>query len=349
MKKIAVFNHKGGVSKTTTTFHLGWALSNIGKKVILVDADSQCNLTLYALGFTKYANFYESGNQNNINDALKPAYKSEPNLIDAVDCLEIRDKLFLLPGHIDFSENEVQLGVSMQLGGTFGTMRNLPGAFNYLMKIIGAKYNADFILIDMNPSLSAINQDILFSSDFFLIPTSPDYFSIMSIKSLAKVLPNWERWAKTARSFFSDSTYPFEQSQTRFLGYTVNDFNLSTHGAKPSYTFQKIMQQISDEVKNSLIPALEQNDMLLMDEIYKQAYENMQNVSNKDNIKYFDYYCLAQISNFNKLIGLSNQKGIPVFELKETEINFKGQYGTLHWFKFLYNAFAKRILELTGN
>ncbi len=44
VQKIALFNHKGEVSKTTTTFHLGWTLANKGKRVILVDADPQCNL-----------------------------------------------------------------------------------------------------------------------------------------------------------------------------------------------------------------------------------------------------------------------------------------------------------------
>jgi len=39
MKKIAIFNHKGGVSKTTTAFNLGWKLSRENKKVLLVDAD----------------------------------------------------------------------------------------------------------------------------------------------------------------------------------------------------------------------------------------------------------------------------------------------------------------------
>ena len=50
--KIVLFNHKGGVSKTTTTFNLGWMLASKGKKVILVDTDPQCNLTGMVLGFS---------------------------------------------------------------------------------------------------------------------------------------------------------------------------------------------------------------------------------------------------------------------------------------------------------
>jgi len=52
-KQIALFNHKGGVSKTTTTFNLGWMLAKKGKRVIIVDCDPQCNLTGMVLGFKK--------------------------------------------------------------------------------------------------------------------------------------------------------------------------------------------------------------------------------------------------------------------------------------------------------
>lgn len=44
-KIIELFNHKGGVSKITTTFHLAWKLTQKNKKVLVVDGDSQCNLT----------------------------------------------------------------------------------------------------------------------------------------------------------------------------------------------------------------------------------------------------------------------------------------------------------------
>ena len=49
MKSISVFNNKGGVGKTTLTYHLGHALSEMGYKVLLIDADPQCNLTIYSL------------------------------------------------------------------------------------------------------------------------------------------------------------------------------------------------------------------------------------------------------------------------------------------------------------
>lgn len=42
---ISLFNHKGGVSKTTTAFNLGWSMADRGKKVLVVDGDPQCNLT----------------------------------------------------------------------------------------------------------------------------------------------------------------------------------------------------------------------------------------------------------------------------------------------------------------
>jgi len=50
-KIINFFNHKGGVSKTTTVFNLSWMLASMGKRVVIADFDPQCNLTGMVLGY----------------------------------------------------------------------------------------------------------------------------------------------------------------------------------------------------------------------------------------------------------------------------------------------------------
>lgn len=90
VKKIALFNHKGGVSKTTTTFNLGWMLASKGKRVILVDTDPQCNLTGMVLGFSTLMQLEEVYSKNqHIKAGLAPAFESQPKLIDAVECIPI--------------------------------------------------------------------------------------------------------------------------------------------------------------------------------------------------------------------------------------------------------------------
>ncbi|MGG5210887.1 ParA family protein [Chryseobacterium sp. MIQD13] len=347
MKKIAIFNHKGGVSKTTTTFNLGWMLTKLGKRVLLVDADSQCNLSLYTIGNKRYEELLDDSYKHNIKDALEPAFKARPKLIEAIDCLNPKsnEKLFLLPGHLDLTEYEVALGVSFQLSNALGTLKNLPGSFNYLIEKTAAKYNIDYVLIDMNPSLSSINQDLFISSDYFLVPTSPDLFSLMAINSLARILPQWERWALTARPIFSDSEYPLPETSPKFLGYTINDFNLSS--GMPSSSFIKIMNRISDAVHNGLVPELAKVNLTLDQEKYHKASRLNNKLKSQREI---DKYCLGEISNFNKLIALSNTLSIPIYNIDPKRANLGvSQERTLNWFNLLYKTIAEKIIILTKN
>ncbi len=346
MKVISVFNHKGGVSKTTSTFNVGWMLARKGKRVLIVDADSQCNLTLYALGLSQFERFYEQNSANNIKDALDPAFKAKPKLIEAIDCPRVQRnaRLFLLPGHLDFTEYEVAMGVSFQLSNAFGTMKNLPGAFSYLIRKTAQKYEIDFALIDLNPSLSAINQDIVISSDYFFVPTSPDMFSLMAMRSLARILPAWEKWAKSARKIFSDAEYPLPVDTPKFLGYTINDFNLSE--GSPTHSFQVIMDRISSCVDEDLVPNLKAEGMLLRDELYIKAAGLNETLRSQREI---GKYCLGEISNFNKLIAISNKLSIPIFELDPERLPYGGQKKTLNWFKALFDTLASKLLILTAS
>jgi chromosome partitioning protein len=129
---LCMFNHKGGVSKTTTSYNLGWMLTEKGKRVILVDADSQCNLTNIVIGEDEFEQFYFDHPERNLKNALSPAFGAKPVMLEAIDCVEARgnENLLLVPGSFELSEYEVSLGVSFTLSETMITLKNLPGSKN---------------------------------------------------------------------------------------------------------------------------------------------------------------------------------------------------------------------------
>ena len=90
-KIISLFNHKGGVSKTTTTFHLGWMLAILGKRVMIVDTDPQCNLTGMCISNThnvEIEELYQSG-VSNIRSILSPVFDGKPEPLSAANCIHL--------------------------------------------------------------------------------------------------------------------------------------------------------------------------------------------------------------------------------------------------------------------
>ena len=358
--QIALFNHKGGVGKTTTTFNLGWMLANKGKKVIIVDCDPQCNLTGMVLGFKDAEDFdsmYASDAVTNIRDGLSPAFESRPVLIEAVDCAPIKGQpnMHLLPGHIGLAEYEVTLGVAQQLSGTLVTLQNLPGALHYLFSKTAEKYNADFILVDMSPSLGPINQNLLTTSDYFIVPMFPDYFSAMATESLASILPKWAAWAKHGKTLptLRDAIYPFPDKCPKFLGTIIQNFRVKK-GA-PAAAFQRWIDQIKKGVQTKLIPVLSENDMLLPDELYQEASEIgpdsiQQSLFFEDTVS----QPVLQLSDFNTLIALSQEYKAPVFDLSDAQLGKEGivlekMRTSMNKFRDLFSDGADRIITLTEN
>ena len=344
-KQIALFNHKGGVSKTTTAFNLGWMLASKGKKVILADCDPQCNLTGMVLGFKDAEDFesvYESKEEvRNIRDGLAPAFESRPIPIEHVVCEPIKGQgnLHLLPGHIGLAEYEVTLGIAQELSGSLVTLQNLPGSLHHLFSITAKKYDADFVLVDMSPSLGPINQNLLMTSDYFIIPMMPDYFSVMATDSLASILPKWSSWAKQAKELkvLKDATYPFPNKTPKFLGIIIQKFR-PRKGQTPSAAFQKWIDKIEKGTKTKLIPMLREHDMLLPSEIYDQLGHQIDQP-------------LLQMSDFNSLVALSQEHKAPIFDLTDEQL---GQQGvvlettkkSMRQFKKLYAKGADQIIKL---
>jgi cellulose biosynthesis protein BcsQ len=345
--KLALFNHKGGVSKTTTTFHLGWMLASAGHRVVLVDADPQCNLTGMILGLqgeAEFQRFYQNEVERNIRSGLAPAFESQPVPIGPVECVPVEgcEGLFLLPGHIGLSEWEVVLGMAQELSATLQTLQNLPGSLAYLLDRTAEKYSADFVLVDMNPSLSSFNQNLLMTSDYFLVPSSPDYFSLMAIESLSVVLPRWHAWSMRAQAnpVLQQATYPFPKVAPRFLGTIIQKYR--PRKGSPTEGFQKWIDLIGEKVSNPLLPALEKAHMALPDTTYARVPGLAPAM------------CLAQIADFNTLIAKSQEARVPVFALTEEQLGhvgivLEGDIAKREEFLKVYSQLADRIETLMGD
>jgi cellulose biosynthesis protein BcsQ len=342
-KTIALFNHKGGVSKTTTTFNLAWMLADKGKRVVMVDTDPQCNLTGLILGET-LDDFYTSNPTQNIHAALAPAFLSQPREITTVPCVPVsgREGLLLLPGHVNLSEYEVTLGIAQELAGSIQTLKNLPGAFHYLVTKVAEANGADFVLIDMSPSLGSLNQNVLTSSDAFLVPTSPDYFSLMAIDSLSAVLPRWAEWARRAHASetLRTAAYPFPEFSLKFLGTVVQKYRPRLGGA--TVGFQSWIDRINSAVKDKLFSQLQAYGLTLTLDDYQAVGNSPANS-----------FCLAQIPDFNTLVATSQSHRTPVFALTDAMFGHVGRVleqdrvkrGEFH---DLFSALADRVIALAA-
>jgi len=375
-KIISVFNHKGGVSKTTTTFNLAWMLAQMGKRVIMVDADPQCNLTGVTLGLNpewpedddvatdindsesvhfahtqdNAQDFWKENFERTLFGALKPAFDSEPRVLQAVDCLPVdgREGLFLLPGHLRLGEYEVALGIAQELAGSMSALRNLPGAIYFLLKETAEALDADFVIVDMSPSLGALNQNIVSISDMLLVPTSPDFFSIMALQSLGRVLPRWERWAESASTneVLRDASYPYPPPRLKFAGLVIQRYRLYRSATEevpygtPTGPFRAWIDKVSDASENQFVPALREAGLTFDDALYEAAGIGANGV-------------IGQVQEFNSLLPKSQEHHVPVFALTDEQLAqagvvLDGSRAQIASLNRIFGAIADRLISLSA-
>ena len=171
---IAVANQKGGVGKTTTTFSLGVALSKMGKKVLLVDADPQGDLTTYM-------GWYEQDKLPlTLADLMEQSMNDEP--IRAKEAiLHHKENVDLIPSNLDLSAMEMSLVNAMSREYT---MRNC---------LSEVKKDYDYIILDCMPSLGMVTINALASADSVIIPIQSQYLAAKGMTHLLKTISKVKR------------------------------------------------------------------------------------------------------------------------------------------------------------
>ena len=170
-KVIALTNQKGGVGKTTTAVNLGVSLAQQGKKVLLIDADAQANLTM-SLGYSRPDDLPDTLStimQDIIDDKPVDVSRSILHHDEGVD---------LLPSNIELSGLEVRLINAISRESVLKTCIN------------EVKKNYDTVLVDCMPSLGMLTINALAAADSVVIPTQPHYSAKgleLLLRSVSKV------------------------------------------------------------------------------------------------------------------------------------------------------------------
>src|SRR6266404_2167089 len=114
-KRIAIFNHKGGVGKTTLTVNIAAALAKLGNRVLLIDSDPQCNITSYLIDpdvVDDMLDSSESAEGRTVWSAVRPVAEGTAD-IKVVDPIETPvARMFLIPGDIALSKYAQDLHTS---------------------------------------------------------------------------------------------------------------------------------------------------------------------------------------------------------------------------------------------
>ena len=351
-KVISLFNHKGGVSKTTTTFHLGWMLANLGKKVLIVDADPQCNLTGLTLGIEKYDDlfrFYDSKQNNDMYSSLAGVFgfNNGTGFENGVQSKETKNEnLSLLAGHINFAKFDLQLATALTSSSSIPVLKPLLSSINKLIRKTAERGKFDIVLIDMSPSISATNMCVFMASDYFIIPTSPDFYCYQAIDSLSEVLPEW---SKRMEPFKDGITLP--EGNPKMLGVVSQNYRVygadNQEGSKMTSAFAEWADKIATITNKKLAPSLKKLDMIVSEDLFKKV------------VDYDKPYNLANIQDFNTLIPISQKLSKPIFELIEEDGNWGGavwskkqnnkDVGVKHKIeesKIIYERLAKSICGL---
>lgn len=361
MKIITLYNHKGGVSKTTTTFNTATYLANSGKRVLMVDADPQCNLTEIALARTIQSldAVAESSADHvvkelpgtSILDALNQRIKGDAAFIDIkkIRTIEIHKNLHLIRGSVDLSSIEDDLAEAhvQRMSMRTNLMRTYVAIGDFLVRL-AKKEKFEYIFIDVGPSSGALTRAFFLVCDGFFIPVAPDRFNVQAIGTLSHILQRWMKEHQQVVAQYKSLDMPIRQGNPAFLGAVVQSFKKYAGEAKPG--FKLWMQRLPVEIDAKLKP------IYLEDPAGETLYLPTQKVKSATNA------VSVEIPDFNQLAPLMQEVGKAVFNIEQADTalitksrkpwkgnNWSGAQKRIATYKTLFGVVSEIINEFNEN
>ena len=214
-KVVSFINYKGGVGKTTSTYHIGCSLAgHHKKKVLLVDIDPQTNLTFLCAPIEEWekfkartgtiANIYKRYQDKIALDVKRHIWR---NPIKVIGLGRYRiEGLDLIPCDIDLIGEDLGGGY---ITGTFPTMeimRKNSAVFlrerSFLRSAVREiEDDYDYVLVDCPPNLYLMTQNALVASHAYIITAIPDHLSTIGLSILRKKVEKIGKMMEAANTF----------------------------------------------------------------------------------------------------------------------------------------------------
>lgn len=331
MKKIAFFNHKGGVGKTTITVNVADALADAGKTVLLVDADPQCNLTSFYLEESDLEELLIDSDDEKggtLWSAVKPVVEGRGGIIDIKHWkVGGTRKIYLLPGDVLLSDYEEELPSAWTECFARRTRGyDVTTALSRVASKTGAKVEADVCLYDVGPNVGALNRAILLDCDYFITPVAADLFSLRALSTVGRSMAKWiSDWQTILSLATKGDRARLLRGKPEYLGYVTSAFkvNAGRNAASPHADWER---KIAPRVRDRIIKDIEGVDPTLVPH----------SGSNK----------LGGIKHFHSLAPDAQRHGTAIGKLRGL-VN-PGHYPQVQEAANEFDHLAKEIIKRTG-
>jgi cellulose biosynthesis protein BcsQ len=323
-KKLTIFNHKGGVGKTTLNVNIGAALGEVGKRILLVDTDPQCNLTSYLLDDDVVNDLLDhSGTTSGrtIWSALKPILDGTGGPRTVKPIRTGIDNVFLLPGDIRLSEYEQFLGDAWTdcLKRRLSALR-ATASISFLTNELARTYGFDYVFFDAGPNIGPLNRVIILDTDRFVVPVACDLFSVRALITLGQTLKSWVIDWQTIANLAPDDALLLA-GKPKFLGYIPQRFKVygKEMAKAPSFYLRRIERQMYRDV----VAVLRKLDPEMVPDSMVDAQ-------------------LGQVKEFGVIMQIAQRQGVPISKVTGGDVNQK----SAAWGAF--RSIARSILRKTG-
>lgn len=291
---ITFFNNKGGVGKTSLVYHVAWMLAESGRHVLAADLDPQANLTAAFLQEELLENLWNHDERKStVFRCVAPLTRAGD--IEAPQLSEVSPSLFLLPGDLALSGFEDTLSSEwpncLGSGGLYRAFR-VETAFWQVLQLGAAKCGAEFILVDVGPSLGAINRAALIATDFVVVPLGADLFSQQGLRNLGPTLRTWRKDWDTRRNHWTDREFDIPFGSMEPIGYILQQY--IERSSRPVQAYARWTNTMPFEYAIHVIGKKRISQKLTPDS---------------------DPNCIATIRHYRSLVPLGQNARKPIFNL----------------------------------